>query len=216
MDFRLGSSEDTFDEIREDKNKEMVFRIKASNSIEPGDYNLPYILIYKNENDTKITKSGYIGISVNSKTRLDYIIGPEKPVIGMKDKLTLSIINRGLGEIKSVSIQIVPEGYSLLSEDKVFVGSISSDDFQSASFDVIYTKTNPNFVATIEYLDFENNEKIEQIRIHFEVYTKEQAIQKQIISKNNSLLIIIVVLILLIAFLIYRKIRRSRKIKPSN
>lgn len=210
----VGSSSDSVDEIEDEDSEFFIFNIKASNSLEPGDYSLGYVLNYENDNKTLVTETGTIGITVNSKTNLDYSISQEKKVMGMKDKVTLKIINKGFGEVKFVSVDVdSPEGYTLLSEDKVYIGSISSDDSDTASFEVILNKANPSFSATITYKDFENNDKSQIVNFDLTAYSREKALELGIIQKNNTPIVLSVLVILLILWLLFRWLRKRRKAK---
>ena len=57
-------------------------------------------------------------------------------------------------ELKDVCL---PNGFELLSKDKIFVGTIDADDSDTATFDVIYKTTSPTLTARVEYKDFDNN-----------------------------------------------------------
>jgi len=209
----VGPSEVDIDEIREDKTKTIDFTISSSNSIEPGSYTIPYILSYKTENSTYVTKTGVVGINVNSKTKLDYIVSADTPVIGQKSKLSLKIVNKGFGEVKFVSVELQPSGYTLLSDSKVYIGSISSDDFQTATFNVLFTKANPTFTATITYKDFENLDHTENVDLAFDVYSYDEAVQRQLIQKNNSVYYVIIVVVLLIVWFAWRSYKKRKKKK---
>jgi len=213
----VGSASDEQDSIDEDDSESFSFTIKASNSIEPGNYNIPYQISYTGLNNSAVTETGSLGISVNSKTSLDFSISQTGKVIGMKDKITFKIINKGFGEVKFLSVKVnEPIGYTLLSEDKVYIGSIASDDSDSASFDVILNKANPSFSATITYKDFENNDKTQTLNFDLTAYTKEKAIELGLIKKSNAPFIVGIIILVVIVWFVVRMIRRARKRKANN
>lgn len=208
----IGSSEDSIDEIQEDDKEKFSFKIKAANNLEPGNYNIPFELVYFNSNNTKFTKTGAIGIQVNSKINLDFIASADNPVLNEKGKLTLKIINQGIGEIKFLSVTVQPSGYRLLSENKVYIGSVSSDDYQTADFEVIFNKLSVNLIATVQYEDFENNAKTQVIEFPIKVYSQKDAISAGIKQPSKSWMIIVIIVIIVI-FFIYRRIRKNKKAK---
>jgi len=213
----VGTSERTLTELNEDRSKTLSFDVKASNSIEPGDYSLGYVLTYKPENNsTIVTKTGTIGITVNSKTQLDFIALTDKPIIGQEGKLSLKIINKGFGEIKFVSVKIQPDGYNLLSEDNVYIGSIASDDFQTADYTVVYTKKNPTLTATVTYKDFENNDRVANVNLDVRAYTQEEAIKLGLITPSRTPYIVAVVIIVVLFFVIRGILKRRKKKKALN
>jgi len=213
----VGSSQDSVDEIEDDDSETFSFRIKASSAIEPGNYNIPYQVQYKNNNDTLVSELGSIGITVSSKTLLDYSISQQTKVIGMQDKVTLKIINKGFGEVKFLTVsESSGTGYTLLSDKKVYIGSIASDDSDTASFEILINKANPSFSALITYKDFENNDKTETVNFDLTAYTKEKALQLGIIKKSNAPFIVGIIILVVIVWFVVRMIRRARKRKANN
>jgi len=185
----VGSSERGVDDIDEDDDERVTFTIRPSTDIEPGDYNIPYLVKFINgDNNTQtFEKQGSFGIRVTSKTELDFSVEIRgNAIVGAEGRISLEVVNRGLGEIKSVSVKIFPNGFELLSKDKVFVGTVDADDTDIASFDVIYKNTNPTLSARIEYKDFDNKDIAETINIPFRVYTKTEAIELGLIKKSKT------------------------------
>jgi len=213
----VGSSEKDIDDLDEDDDDSVQFTLKASTDIKPGDYNIPYLVKYINAEDSNATpeeKTGSFGIRVSAKTELDFVLEVrDNAIIENEGRVSLEIINKGLGDIKAVSVQIFPQGFELLSQDKIFIGTISADDTDLASFDVIYKSTNPVFTAKVEYKDFDNNEEIKTINLPINVYTEEKALELGLIKKSYTGVYIGVIAILIILWIIYRKIKKRKKNK---
>ncbi len=211
----IGSSEKDIDDLDEDDDDDVSFTLRASTDIIPGDYDIKYIIKYVNADNNSETynKTGTFGLRVSAKTDIDFSVETdENAILGQEGSISLEIINKGLGEIKSVSVQIFPQGFELLSGDKIFVGTIDADDSDTATFDVIYKTTNPVFSAKIDYKDFDNQDQTETVNLPFKVYTREQALKLGII-KNPNYIPYIIIGILIVAFFIYRRIRKRRKKK---
>jgi len=209
----IGSSEKDVDDIDEDDDEKVSFNLRASIDITPGDYNIPYILKYVNaENDSEeLEKTGSFGLRVSAKTDLDFVVDvQDHAIVGEKGEISLEIINKGLGEIKSMSVQIFPQGFELLSKEKIFVGTIDADDSDSATFDVIYKTTNPVLSAKVEYKDFDNKDQTETINLSFKVYTKEKALELGILQRPNYLVYLIIG-ILVIAYIIHRILKKRKR-----
>ncbi|MFH1310947.1 MAG: hypothetical protein ABIH65_00915 [Nanoarchaeota archaeon] len=215
----IGTSQKDIDNLDEDDDDSVTFTIKPSTDIIPGDYSIPYLIKYVNADDNleNFTKTGSFGIRVSAKTDLDFSVETrETAILGKEGELSLNIINLGLGEIKSVSVQIFPQGFTLLSVDKIFIGTIDADDSDTATFDVIYTNQNPQLSAKISYKDFDNNDQIEIVNLPFKVYTEKQALELGLIQRNNTIQYILIVFVLSIIWYIWRKIRKRRKQKLAN
>lgn len=212
----IGSSEKEIDDIDEDDDDSVSFTLKASTDITPGDYNIPYLIKYLNaeEDNESFEKTGTFSLRVSAKTELDFAAEVnENAIVNEAGKISLELINKGLGEIKSVSVQIFPSGFELLSKDKIFIGTINADDTDIASFDVIYKTSNPTLTAKITYKDFDNNEHIQTVNLPIKVYTKEEALELGLIKKDQTGIYIGVVVFILIIWFVYRKIKKSRKNK---
>jgi len=189
-----------------------------STGITPRDYNIPYEVSYYNENDkdTVLVDKGSFGVRVGAKTELDYSVYPEgDAIIGENGEVTLEIINRGLGEIKSISVELYPEGFELMSKPKVFVGSIDSDDTDVVTYNVRYTSQNSIFRAKISYKDFDNVDQKEIIALPFEVYTREEAKNLDLLKTNHTITYVIIIIALLIIWFFWRKSRRNKRRKKS-
>jgi hypothetical protein len=211
----VGSSEQDVDDIDKDDYDSASFTIKASEGITPGDYQIPYIITYTNsKTDVVLKKIGSFGIRVSAQTQLDYVVQVTGNAIeGQQGKVSLEIINRGLGGIKSSSVQIYPQGFDLLSPDKVFIGTINADDTDSATFDVLYSSTTPILKAKISYKDFDNNDQSETVSLPFKVYTKEEALKLGLISNSNAGLYLGIIIVLLIIWFFWRRSRKKKKNK---
>lgn len=204
----IGSSEKSLDEIKDDESGIVSFIIKASNSAKPGDYNVPYTLTYKN---LTVPKKGTIGILVGGKTELEFLPSVENPVIGEKGKLSLNIINKGSGDARFVTVKISPEGYTLLSDKEIYIGTIPSDESETADFDVVFDREKIKLNAEVEYTDLENKKSTESISLPITVYSKEKALELGLITKSNTKLYIILIIGILIIWFIWRKIKKKRK-----
>ncbi len=212
----VGTSQKDVDDIDEDDDDSVTFTIRPSTDIIPGDYSIPYAIKYNDADNSSVnfTKTGSFGIRVSAKTDLDFSAETrETAILGKEGQLSLNIVNLGLGEIKSISVQIFPQGFTLLSSDKVFVGTISADDSDLATFDVIYTSQSPQLSAKISYKDFDNNDLTKNVNLPVKVYTEAQALEIGLIKKSNTSKYIVVVFVLLIIWYVWRKIKKRRKQK---
>jgi len=208
----VGSSEKSIDEINEDDKESVTFTIKPSTGIAPGDYEIPYILKYTNvDTGLPATKTGSFGLRVNAKTELAFSIESKNNVVDQKGKITLKIINKGLGEVKFISVQVFPQGYDLLSTDTIYIGNIASDDSDTASFDVFFNTLSPSVYAKITYKDLDNQDQSKTVTLPVNVYTQEKALELGIIKKSNTGLYVGIVIVLIIAWIVYRKIKKRNK-----
>lgn len=210
----VGSTQDSVNEISEDDKETLGFRIKAAPSAKPGDYQIPYLITYT-ENDEPKSQTGTFGISIVAQPELTFTLSQENSVIGQQGRVTLKVVNKGLADAKFVSVRVNPSGYALLSENQQYLGTISSDDFETATFDVIYNRIDANFNAVIEYTDFNNQKQTKPVSLPINVYTPQKALQLGIIQPNYTIYYILAGVVVIILIFVWRSIRKRRRLKRS-
>ena len=210
----VGNSEFGVDELRNGEEEDFVFKIKAANDITPGDYQIPYIMEFKEDEEIR-KREGTIGVMVQGTTELSFSISTNTPVIGKRGKIDLKIINKGFNDADFVSIKIFPAGFTLLSEDEIYVGTVDSDDFETATFDVIFNNERAKFVGVIEYRNFDNERIIENVEFPLIVYSEEKAIELGIVESNNLPIYLSSIVTLILVWILWRVWRRARRLKKS-
>lgn len=207
----IGSSEFSINNFDEGDTETLQFKIRADSKASSGDYAVPFTLTYTDEE--KVTKEGTIGFRIVSFPEISFIADAENPVLNTKGKITLKIINSGMGDARFSSIKIVPGGYTLLSEDSAYIGEVSADDFETASFDVIYNSKNLHFTGFFDYTDIENKKTTIPFDIPLNIYNNEEAIARGIIKKSNTSFYISLIIGLFIIWYLYRIIKRKMRRK---
>ncbi len=210
----VGSSEESTDEIRDNKEEDFVFSLTASNDAKPGNYEIPYTISYT-LNSVQKTKQGTLGVRIKANPDLVFSLTAENPIISQKGKISLKIVNRGFYDARFLTVKAIPGDFNFFSNKEVYIGSVDSDDFETASFDVIFTKSNPVFIATIDYIDFDNSKITKTISLPVDVYTKEKAIEIGLIKKNYIPVYIGIVIALILLWLLWRMIKKRSRLKRS-
>jgi hypothetical protein len=210
----VGKSQETAEEIDEGDEEDFVFRIRTDIDTNPGNYEIPYILEYEDDGDEK-TREGTIGIQVQAEPELTFSASTENPVVGRQGQVTLRIINKGLFDARFVTVKVLPEGYTLLSESEAYIGEVESDDFETENFNVVFGKTNPNFRAVVSYRNFDNEEVLQQVDIPLTVYTQERALQLGIIQQSSVGFYVGLVIVIIILIVIWRTVKKRRRLKKS-
>jgi hypothetical protein len=208
----IGGAEDSEEEIDEDDEEGFSFELKAPANLAPGDYNIPYTITYTFK-DNESVKTGSFGITVGAETELSYGIETEKNIVGEKGSVSVKIVNSGLGDIGFMNVRVLSAtGFEILSTQEDYIGTVRSDDFETATFDVAFKKTNAVLTVQIKYKDFDNNEATKTVTLPFTVYSRERALELGLIQKSNTW-IYGVVIGLVILWFIWRKWRKARKKK---
>ncbi len=216
----LSSNEIRIDRIRSDDDEKATFDLTAFPSAVSGTYLIPVAVNYVLGNDTNNPKNeslGLVSVTINAKPAIDVSSENSFLIEGQSGKITLKIVNSGLGESKFLNVAVSPaNGIKITSPSNAYIGNIDSNDFDSVDFNIITDANAPGTISLpveITYRDFMNNEITENKIVSIKAYSREEAISLGLINKNNNLLIIISVTGALALFLIYRKIRKRNKNK---
>lgn len=207
-------SEKSTNELRDGRDKSFSFVLKPAYDATPGDYQIPYEISYTMGNE-RFTRKGSLGVHVEGAPELRVTLDSTTPVIGMNDQIVLTLVNEGLAEARFVSITVRGEGITLLSDKEVYVGSVDSDDFETVSFDVRYTKAKATLVASVTYRDLDNNRLNFEKRLSLSVYTREEAISKRIIARTYTKYYIGVAALVVFIWFVWRMIRKRRRARLS-
>lgn len=211
--YESGSDYNT-NEILEGKTKDASFKIIALNDAKSGIYKIPVNIVYTEDSQQK-TKTSLISMTINSKPILETSVEDGLFLKGQNNKVSLKVVNKGLADVKFMEINVDSSTYyNLLSQNKVYIGDVDSNDFQTADFQILFNNNAPsviNLPVSITYKDITYKEYNEDFDIQLKVYSQEQAQNLGLVSKSNTSVYIIVVVVIVIIFFIYRWFRRRRK-----
>jgi hypothetical protein len=211
LPFSIIKIDDNPSEISQDDTEKFDFRIKATSDAKAGDYPIPYTINY----NTNATAKGTFILTIEAEPQLVYSASVDTPVVGSKTKVTLKIVNKGLGDAKFVTVTILPSKYTLLSDDNSYIGTVSSDDSQTENFDIIFTQPNPTLVAQIEYRKFNNELVTETINLPLVVYSQKEALTLGIIPQNNTAVYVIVSVLGIVGWMIVRRVRKKKRLNKA-
>jgi len=213
------SNEVRIDSINEDDNEKANFDLIASSDVISGTYTIPVTVSYTYTDSDGVQNEslGVISVIVNAKPKIDVSSEGSVLIKGTKGKISIKVINSGLGDSKFLSISLNQvAGLRITDSNNVYIGNIDSNDFDTADFNVFVNADAPssiNLPVELTYTDSRNNQITENKIISIKIYTIKEATDLGLISKNNTFLIIISVIGVLILFLIYRRIRKKNRNK---
>jgi len=210
------SSEHSFDEIQEDEKDYAEFEIIALSNAKSGVYKIPLKISYT-ENGELETRSSLIGITVNTEPIIGVNIEEGLLLKPQENEIGIKIINKGLSDVRFLEVEIGSSTYfDVLSPKQVYIGDIDSDDFDTADFKIYFKSNAPNTLTlpvSVIYKDAVNNKYSEDFDLQVKVYTREKAIELGLLEKSNTRLYAGVVVGLVILYIIYKKIKKQRKLK---
>lgn len=208
-------------EIKSGKIKSARFKLITLSDAKSQIYKIPVKITYFEENELQvITKISLISLGVISKPIIGINVEENLLLKGKNNELSIKVINKGLGDIKFLEIEIMDSNnFDLLSSKKVYIGDLDSDDFDTVSFKVFFKENIPNkinFPIKIEYSDSLNKEYSENLNISLDVYAKEKAKELGLIEKNYYAETVSLVITLILAFILYRIWKTSKRKKIIN
>ncbi len=207
-------SEVTINELNSDKTKNIEFQIIASNDAKSGIYKIPVKIEYR-EDDIVKTKQSVISITVNSEPIIEVNYDNGLLLRGQKNPVTLKVVNKGLGDAKFLELELgTSTAYNIISQNKIYVGDIDSNDFQTEDFQIYFNPSslkNVNLPVKVKYKDVTNKEFNQNYNLGLKVYSREQAQNLGLVPKDNTIYIVLVIIVLIVVFFIYRMIRKRKR-----
>ncbi len=193
------------------------YDIISDPSTESGVYQIPITITYSDTAGNNYTKSGIIGIVVDTPPSLDLNIETKDPILSNKAQdLIFSISNTGPSNVKFLTVHILQDNsYSIIGRAKEYLGNLDPDDFETAEF-TIYTSRpsasgQQDFKIKLEYRDAFNNEVQETRTLSVPLYTESELAEFGLGSNGSSSnTTIAVVVVIALAYYLYRR-RKKRK-----
>jgi hypothetical protein len=216
------SNEYMIDEIDEGDKEKAKFDLIALPNAESGTYKIPVKVNYLLSDGTAVSGQsiGIVSAIINAKPGIELSLENSGLVKGTKGELSIKIINSGMGESKFLSVKLNrANGIKIIGSDKVYIGTIESNDFDSADFEIFVNSnsiTPINLPIELTYTDSMNNQITESKILPVAVYTQEEAIKMGLTQKNNTFQIVIAVVLVLTLYIIYRRAKKKNKNKKSS
>ncbi|HLD89244.1 MAG TPA: hypothetical protein VI894_03485 [Candidatus Nanoarchaeia archaeon] len=212
----IGSSNEQSTEILSSGEKQTLqFRIMAQPSANPDLYKLPIVIKYHDGSGKNYTRNYVAGILVNTN-----------PGVALESKasniykagdlgtVTLKIINTESTTIKFLTVSLAETSdYEVLSNNKVYVGKIDSDDYENVDYKIKLKRVSDSRIelpVAVDFQDSVNNKYVQKFSVPLKIVSKEKLGIK---NGNNTAIksIIAIIIVILVALIIYyRKIKRKK------
>jgi hypothetical protein len=217
LPFSADSTTRSYDEIKEDKSKTFDFNIRALSNAKSGIYKIPMLITYTEDVTGAVPKtiSSIISMTVNSVPILDLQKEASLLIKGQESSVTFQLVNKGLSDVSFLEVQLDNSaGYSVTSPNKIYIGTLASDDTDTAQFTVYFNPTSPNninFPVNLVYSDVTNKQYTKQFNIDARVYSQQEAIQLGLITKSNTVTYVGLIIAVIVIYIIYRRIKKWLK-----
>ena len=125
--------------------------------------------------------------------------------------MVVQIVNKGTMDIKFAKVILEKgDGYVILSNPRVYVGEVESDDIETIDFDLYVSEDNPVLSFRIEFLDA-NNVKFSREVLRTLVTFDDGDAKRYGFKSNRSSSILIIIFIIAAGLIIYKVLRKKRK-----
>lgn len=183
----------------------VTYSINTDATATPADYAIPVTLRYLDSSSNQREDAETISARVESAPRTDaYVDLVERD--GTDAIVRFRIINMGLSEIKFLQASIQEgEGYDTHPQsEKIYVGNVGSDDWETVRFTITPTQSDLSIPLTYTFLDAFNQEH---------TITQNYAVRVPQEENGSSAGIWIVLLLVLgvIGIIVYRKRNKNKK-----
>lgn len=193
-----------------------TFEIIATPEAISGIYKIPLTITFSDNVGNDYTSSEIVSLIVGGTPDLLVNVEPEKLFLsGTTGDIRVNIINKGLVDVKYVTVKIESDGdFELLSNDEIYIGNIDSDDFDSASFSI---HISPSFSGdlsipmTLTYMSANNDAFEVDETLEMRVYTASEAQSLGLISKSSASTIYAAIVIVAVVYIGYRKYKKRKK-----
>jgi hypothetical protein len=171
-------------------------------------YKIPVTISYYDSANTLVEKNEIVGIVVGANADLSIYSDTKDFFAGVdRGTVTVKFVNKGLINVKLLSANL-KDGvdYEVISSNENYIGSVDSNDFETADFTIIKKTSSDNFnlnlVAT--YMDANNNAYTKEVSIPVKLYPAAT-------TSSNSSWIFIVIIVVVVAFIGFRVWKKKRK-----
>jgi uncharacterized membrane protein len=192
--------------------KNINFSIITLPSASEGVYNGSYNLQYVNHVGTEREETGEFGLLIKSEPKIFATVSNSEIYLGKTTgDITINFVNNDIANIKYLTVELLDSpDYTVLSDNKKYIGDLDSDDFDSIDFNL---KVNPEkteipLLLKIEYRDSINTFYSKDLKLDLKIRDP-----KELGIKNNNAIYLIIIIVVAIAFVsyLYVKIKRKKK-----
>ncbi len=204
------SSEKRIGQLSPGQEANMKFKIIVDTNAESKPYKIPAVLTYLDDQNNKFSRNDSIGLLVYSEPELDFNIDDSK-IFRKKDtgEVIISVSNIGPSKVKFINLEVLPsEDYKVIGNNKIYLGNLDPDDFQTASFKIYAGKDNPKILLKVGYKDAYNEYFFKDVELGLKTYSGREAAAYGLIKPEFGVLQwVFLIVALTFLYHVYRGLR---------
>ena len=212
-----GSSQKNVVSIEPGETRNISYTLDIDESAENGVYKLPIDITFENEAGTQFNQSASTSVNIGGEPRLRAGLNSEEPLRdGETREVTFRLVNQGYGSAEFVSLELEEtDVVEVIGSNDEYIGSMDSDDFQTASFQVnvdaeteSVERDEVDFPVRINYSDSMGERAVTQ-NVSAELYTQEEIQRYGLGNTGNPLPLILIILVVLGGGVFYWRKRKK-------
>ena len=177
-----------------------------------GVYKIPVLVTYTGYNDSLYEIEEMISLIVASEPKLSLRIDDPDFIIGDFADISIGIVNEGLSDVKFLKVKIEESDFfDVLSNQEVYVGELSSDDFDRVDFKLLLNDplASISIPITFEYYDSTNKFYSHGDSLRISVYSEKEAEALGLLEVQRSKWWIFALLFVIL--MIVRKVKKRKR-----
>ncbi len=177
-----------------------------------GVYKIPVLVTYTGYNDSLYEIEEMISLIVASEPKLSLRIDDPDFIIGDFADISIGIVNEGLSDVKFLKVKIEESDFfDVLSNQEVYVGELSSDDFDRVDFKLLLNDplASISIPITLEYYDSTNKFYSHGDSLRISVYSEKEAEALGLLEVQRSKWWIFALLFVIL--MIVRKVKKRKR-----
>ena len=204
------TSRERISSIESGETESVSFSLDVDSDAENELHDLPLTISYEDQagNEYEVTET--TGVNIGGTPDLDVAIEESDIRTQGQGTVTLRVINKGQGQARFTELSLnETEGFEILSENSIYLGSMIADDFQTAEFELYVTENESmELPVNLEYSDGSGDQR-KEFSINRELYSSEELERYGLTQSGNSGLFIVLLIIGASAGVFYWKRRRD-------
>ena len=181
-----GTSTRRISSIASRDSQTVSYRLNIDDSADNGVYSIPIQMGYENEGGASLTQTASTGIVVGGAPQIEAGLSDDGEInAGSTGPVNLRFVNRGEGTAKFVKVEVQDSGnYTIRSGKSVYLGDMSSDDYQTAET-TVYTESGTDEISLpiqVTYQE-EGEERSFTEQVDVNVLTSEE---RQVYNSSSS------------------------------
>jgi hypothetical protein len=215
----IGSGNDkTVKTLSPGQTAEISFDLFTDATAESKVYKVPYTLTYSDSSGTNFTKQGIVGLLVESAP--DLTVNIDKTEIysaGSKGLVEFKLVNKGFSDIKFLDVKLnANKDFEILSNPEVYIGKLDSDDYETADYTLMVSKTAKDQVILplhVEYRDANGGLYTKDLNLNLKLFSGAELKQRTNGKGSSAVVWIVLIVVIVAGVFIYRKIRKNKRKK---